>query len=88
MVDALMTGSGFRAGRRDMVFRGAGALRGDAAFRDDDALRESDLRTDAERTGDLRTDVLRLALAGRFFLTERLFMELTISSKPTIEQKI
>ena len=32
------------------------------------------LRT-AARAGDLRTGVLRAALAGRFFLTERLFME-------------
>jgi hypothetical protein len=50
--------------------------------------REASLREAAARVDDLRTAVLRLALAGRFFFTERLFMEPTISSKPTNEQKI
>jgi hypothetical protein len=52
------------------------------------AWRETDLRDAATRVVDLRTAGLRPALAGRFFFTERLFMEPTISSEPTNEQKI
>jgi hypothetical protein len=50
--------------------------------------RDAVLRTAAPRAGDLRTDALRLALAGRFFLTELLFMELTIASNLPPAQKI
>jgi hypothetical protein len=46
-------------------------------------------RAAAARAGDLRpTAAARLALAGRFFFTERLFMEPTISSNLRTEQKI
>jgi hypothetical protein len=50
--------------------------------------REASLRDATARVVDLRTAVLRLAFAGRFFLTERLFMEPTITSDLTNEQKI
>jgi len=45
------------------------------------------LRTEAARAGDLRTAVVRLALAGLFFFVERLFMEPTIASNFVAEQK-
>jgi hypothetical protein len=51
-------------------------------------FREASLRDAAARVDDLRTAVLRLAFAGRFFLTERLFMAPTIASDLTNEQKI
>jgi hypothetical protein len=50
--------------------------------------RETSLRDAAARALDLRTAGLRPAFAGRFFLTERLFMEPTIASDLTNEQKI
>jgi hypothetical protein len=58
---------------------------GDAFFAD---FREASFRDAATRVVDLRTAILRLAFAGRFFLTERLFMEPTIASDLTNEQKI
>jgi hypothetical protein len=60
--------------------------RADVAFFAD--FREASLRDAAARVVDLRTAVLRLAFAGRFFLTERLFMEPTIAFELTDEQKI
>jgi hypothetical protein len=46
------------------------------------------LRAAAARLGDLRTALVRLALAARFFFTELLFMELTIAFKFAAEQRI
>ena len=68
------------------------AALGDSGFRAERRAAEGLRAAVAARCGDLRAATFRLvlvlALAGRFFFTEFLFMELTIASNLLTEQKI